>query len=434
MRARQYVTKQYYITVMWKYILHEGKMMNKSTKILISLSWPVLLLILAYLSLIRINSLPPWLINMLPFLPYLFLLIAGVLAYRFNQSKIFYLTVVFLFLQFMTGASIYQRFHFNSAQLDLIYSLIGILVPLNILILGLIKERGIFSLWGFLKLFFVIGQFVGAAWIVSSAPPAILNIINTRFLPVSLSFLPGIAPLSLLVFSVSIIAVLLLLQFTKAYFNATSLGILFSVALLTYFRNMTYAGSIFISCIGLLMIIYIIQNSYSMAYLDELTEIPGRRAMREEMMKLSGNYVVAMVDIDFFKKFNDKYDHDVGDQVLRMVASKLDQVTGGGKAFRYGGEEFVVIFAGKKLADVLPHLERLRENIAQADFSIRGQDRPKKKPDKGKTAKPVKKTSVTVSIGAAEKSQPREKVQEVLTSADKALYRAKKNGRNQVCK
>ena len=117
-----------------------------------------------------------------------------------------------------------------------------------------------------------------------------------------------------------------------------------------------------------------------------------------------------------------------------MVASKLNQVTGGGRAFRYGGEEFVIIFPAKKLADVLPHLEKLRENIAQSKFSIRGKDRPKKKPEKIKPTQQAKKVSVTVSIGAAEKSHPREKVQEVLTAADKALYRAKKNGRNRVCK
>ncbi|MDD4626521.1 MAG: hypothetical protein PHP87_05495 [Syntrophomonas sp.] len=72
-----------------------------------------------------------------------------------------------------------------------------------------------------------------------------------------------------------------------------------------------------------------------------------------------------------------------------MVASKLNQVTVGGRAFRYGGEEFVIIFFRKKLADVIPHLEILRQNIAQAEFSIRSKDRPKK-PKKIKTAQQTK--------------------------------------------
>ncbi|PKM76469.1 MAG: GGDEF domain-containing protein [Firmicutes bacterium HGW-Firmicutes-15] len=408
--------------------------MNKSTKTLLSLSLPSLLIILSCLFLTRISSMSVLIIGMIPFLPYILLLIAGVLAYRFNQSKIFYLALVFILIQFTTEAIIYQRHHYDSTQMNSIYSVIGILVPLNIFIYCFLKERGIFSQWGFLKLISIIGQFLGAIWIVSSDKLAILNILNVQLLPWTFDFLHGIAQLSLIVFCLSIISILLLMQINNCYFSATAIGILFSVALLIYFRDTPLAGPIFMSSTGLMMIICIIQNTYSMAYLDELTEIPGRRALREEMMKLSGNYVMAMVDIDFFKKFNDKYGHNVGDEVLRMVASKLVQVTGGGKAFRYGGEEFVIVFSGKKLADVLPHLEKLRENIAKADFSIRGKDRPKMKTEKIKLAQPTKRTSVTVSIGAAEKSNAYGKAQEVLTAADKALYRAKKNGRNRVCK
>jgi len=408
--------------------------MHKTTKTLLSLGLPGLLLILSYLCLIKMNSMSSLLNTMIPFLPYLLLLIAGILAYRFNQSKIFYLTLTLLIILLVTEAIIFPRYAYDGVQLNLIYSLIGILIPLNVLLYCFVRERGIFSRWGLVKLCFIIGQLIGAVWIVSSDQLSILNQLNVQILLWHFQFQSGIVQLSLLMFGISIFAILLQLRFTNDYFNTTAIGILFSVGLLIYFRSLPLAGAIFMSCAALLMIIYIIQNSYSMAYLDELTEIPGRRALREEMMKLSGNYAVAMVDIDFFKKFNDKYGHDVGDEVLRMVASKLDRVTGGGKAFRYGGEEFVIIFSGKKLADALPHLEKLRENIAQADFSIRGQDRPKKKPEKIKPAQPVKKTSVTVSIGAAEKSHTREKSSEVLTAADKALYRAKKSGRNRVCK
>jgi diguanylate cyclase (GGDEF)-like protein len=172
-----------------------------------------------------------------------------------------------------------------------------------------------------------------------------------------------------------------------------------------------------------------------MAYLDELTEIPGRRALREEMLKLSGTYSMAMVDIDYFKKFNDKYGHDVGDDVLRLVASKIKLVSGGGRAFRYGGEEFALIFSGKTLEEMLPHLEILRDTISQAKFTPRDKGRPKKKPERiTKSNSNTKKLSVTVSIGAAEKNTAIKTAQDVLTAADKALYRAKKNGRNRVSK
>ena len=87
---------------------------------------------------------------------------------------------------------------------------------------------------------------------------------------------------------------------------------------------------------------------YHKAYLDELTNLPTRRALKEEMLKLGNRYTIAMLDIDHFKKFNDTYGHTVGDQVLKFTAALMKSTGGGGKAFRYGGEEFVIIFPGKK--------------------------------------------------------------------------------------
>ena len=83
-----------------------------------------------------------------------------------------------------------------------------------------------------------------------------------------------------------------------------------------------------------------------MAYDDELTGLPARRALNEALTRLRGVYTVAMVDIDHFKRFNDEHGHDVGDQLLRMVGARVGEVRGGGRAFRYGGEEFAVLFPG----------------------------------------------------------------------------------------
>jgi diguanylate cyclase (GGDEF)-like protein len=172
-----------------------------------------------------------------------------------------------------------------------------------------------------------------------------------------------------------------------------------------------------------------------MAFHDGLTGMPARRALNETLLKLRSQYTVAMSDIDFFKKFNDRYGHDVGDQVLRMVASKLAKVTGGGKAFRYGGEEFTIVFPGRSVDEALPHLERLREAVEATDFGIRGPNRPRKKPENPKKIKGSnKKASITISIGVAERNERYMNPQQVIEAADSALYRAKKAGRNRVKK
>ncbi len=169
-----------------------------------------------------------------------------------------------------------------------------------------------------------------------------------------------------------------------------------------------------------------------MAYIDQLTDLPSRRALNERMLKLGGSFTIAMVDVDHFKKFNDRYGHDAGDEVLRMVASRIKQVGAGGKAFRYGGEEFSILFPGKMMHDVLEPLNAIRERIASSRFDLRRTDRRRKR--KAGKKGPKQAASVTISVGVANHSEHTPSAWEVLKLADKALYRAKKQGRNRVCK
>jgi diguanylate cyclase (GGDEF)-like protein len=194
-------------------------------------------------------------------------------------------------------------------------------------------------------------------------------------------------------------------------------------------------STIYLATAGLVLVISVVETSHSMAFLDELTGLPARRALNEALLKLGSNYTVAMLDIDHFKKFNDKYGHDVGDQALRMVASKLADVSGGGRPYRYGGEEFTILFPGKLVDECLPHLERTRKAIEEAEFILRGRGRPRKKPEKPKKTKGRrKKAAVTISIGVAERNEKFSTPQQVIKAADKALYKAKKAGRNRIKK
>ena len=140
-----------------------------------------------------------------------------------------------------------------------------------------------------------------------------------------------------------------------------------------------------------------------------------------------------MADIDHFKKFNDTYGHDAGDQLLRMIGARLAEVGGGGRPFRYGGEEFAVLFPGADLDDALPHLETLRRTIEATGFALRGADRPRRKADAAGLSAPTRRVSVSVSIGVAEVGRRRARAHEVLDAADAALYRAKRGGRNRIC-
>ena len=175
-------------------------------------------------------------------------------------------------------------------------------------------------------------------------------------------------------------------------------------------------------------------EAYQMAFRDELTGLPGRRALNERMQRLGRNYVLAMSDVDHFKKFNDTHGHDVGDQVLRLVASKLSKIGGGGRAYRYGGEEFALVFAGKTIDECMPHLEVIRQSIETYAIQLRNSDSRPQDDQQGRQRRSgagASSVSVTVSIGVAERLEQRTP-EEVLKSADQALYNAKGAGRNCV--
>jgi diguanylate cyclase (GGDEF)-like protein len=192
--------------------------------------------------------------------------------------------------------------------------------------------------------------------------------------------------------------------------------------------------NIMCSQVMLMIAAAVAHEAYQMAFRDELTGLPGRRALNERLQRLGRNYVLAMADVDHFKKFNDTHGHDVGDQVLRLVASKLSKVTGGGRAYRYGGEEFALVFAGQTLEECMPHLELIREAIATYSIKLRNDDRPNDdlQGRQRRIGAQASSVSVTVSIGVAERQMDQRTPEEVLKSADQALYSAKGAGRNCV--
>ncbi|WP_018984087.1 GGDEF domain-containing protein [Salinimonas chungwhensis] len=198
--------------------------------------------------------------------------------------------------------------------------------------------------------------------------------------------------------------------------------------------NHLVATNLTLTFLACLCICLQIADSHNMAYYDELTGIKGRRGLSMDSSNLGTDYTVAMADVDHFKKFNDTHGHEVGDQVLKMVAQKFNRVGGGGKAYRYGGEEFTLLFPGKSPEEAKQYLEEVRLDIEQYPFRIRNTAQRKKstEEDRNLSASPAQIVQVTVSIGATSPSYLHEKFEKVQSRADELLYEAKHNGRNNV--
>ncbi len=164
------------------------------------------------------------------------------------------------------------------------------------------------------------------------------------------------------------------------------------------------------------------------AYVDALTGLPNRRAFDEQMSRLSGQAAVAMIDVDHFKRFNDRHGHEAGDRALRAVARQVRGVHGG-RAYRYGGEEFAVIFEGRHVEKAEEALERVRECVEAMPVRVgTGKRAGAQAVRRGQGGE----LRVTVSMGLARRVSRGRPAVEVLKEADRALYRSKQGGRNRL--
>ncbi len=311
-----------------------------------------------------------------------------------------------------------------------------LLIPLNYFLLAFFRDRGVFSLRGLLFLGLIVVQAGGIRFMQVFRPESLTQFtefggfLTQRFPENGVLAGPLILGAGVLVF--------LLVKYIRYKSDLVS-GLFWS--LLTVMTGLTVQAvpaemRVYLASAGLILVISVLELSYRLAYNDELTGLPARRALNKTFLELGNQYAIAMVDIDHFKKFNDKYGHDIGDEVLRMVATRLLGVSRGGRVFRYGGEEFSIVFPSRSKKEVIPALEEIREDIAGAKFTLRGTKRPvkSKKSGKKKKTRSVKSIGkITVSIGVAERTPKLSTCDVVIKAADKALYRAKKGGRNRVC-
>jgi diguanylate cyclase (GGDEF)-like protein len=366
--------------------------------------------------------------------PYVVLGVGGVLGWYFHRSRVVFalliLTLADLTLRLIGGASAAPE----SAG-GLVFAALATLLPLNLAAYAVLRERGLFTALGVTRFVAIAAQVLAVDAIIRWEWETPRAWLTHALLDGRLSTWTAVPQTALVAFLAA--TILLAIRCVRRR-DPIETGFLWAVVaafLALHGIRWGWIPTASLATAGLALIWALLETTYRMAYYDELTGLPGRRALNEALLQVGSRYAVAMVDVDHFKRFNDVFGHEVGDQALRMVAAKLSGITGGGKAFRYGGEEFVVLFARASAAEAVPHLEAARRAIAAACFVLRGPGRPRKKPTTPKPPTgPHVAVSLTISIGIAEPDERKGKAhpQQVLRAADRALYRAKSAGRNRL--
>ncbi len=390
-------------------------------------------IILLYFFIPHVQQLPTEIIDKLPYAPYLIFLVATAMGVFFNRHRTS-LIAISLAITYAILHSAFTSPEFVTENL-LTLSIASILLPLNLAFISSIRDQQILSTPAFIACTIILIQVVTCYWLIKNQPSILVDwlFLESQFSSTS-SPNNGLPIVGILTYTAGILWLAKQVLQKDSVFEIAFIGSLIASSFALQTNTDQLASSAYMLLAGLILIWGIAHNSYLIAYIDELTKLPGRRAMNEEMARLRGNYAIAMLDIDHFKKFNDSYGHEVGDQVLRMVAGKVSKVHGGGKPFRYGGEEFTILFPGKDSKAAFPFLSNLREAIDSTRMVLRNHNRPKTKPDNSPARKaPWQEVHVTISIGVASNTDDKlTSMTEVLKAADEALYHSKAKGRNRI--
>ena len=365
----------------------------------------------------------------LPYLPFIVFLIGMGLSWIFHHSREFNLFLLLTIIYIALDNYIW----IDTLKVDpqLTYLLLVSLIPINYLFNFLSRERGILNQHGLRRFVILMLQLYCITWILEHPYHQVKEYLSFSYFNQGIFKASDITqPLIVAIIISALIIFFRLLQNSSILISGI-FSSLIAVTSAVHFYQQPQLATIFLIIAGLLILISITINAYSLAYLDELTNLPSRRALNQHISTLGKNYTIAMVDVDHFKKFNDKYGHDIGDQVLKKLAGQLRLVRGG-KAFRYGGEEFTILFPNKNINETSLFCSELCKKVENSPFMLRNKKRPKTIKNKNRKQAEAKPLTITISIGLAERSQTLITAEDVIKQADKALYKAKNNGRNQV--
>lgn len=375
--------------------------------------------------------------NFFKYTLYMGFALVGFLGWKLNQNRILFSVLLFLGVCYLLfNPLLFLSWKINKPGL---YFVIAMGFPLTLALVFSFRENRFLDLQYLSRLALSLTPIVALGFILARDLPGFKKIAYFKFLPLNGFLLPQLALVFLAAFG--LVVFLNRDHKIKPFLKVVGISLVpFMVAIWAGLKTGSQATDLSLHMVTAFTVICAIQLHavfqmyWHRVYVDELTDIPNRRALDERLSRLSGEYAIAMMDIDHFKSFNDNYGHDEGDNVLRLVGSVLSKELGD-KVYRYGGEEFCALFMGVSAEDAYMYANKVRRKLAERDFYIR-KPNSKREPtsafDRRKTKKNGKKVQITISIGLANPNKKSKTAADVVRLADQALYEAKRKGRNRV--
>lgn len=385
---------------------------------------------LAAIGFLRPRGLPQWLQPPIGALPYIVLTFGMVFGWYLASNRVM-LSLLILGLADRAVVLFPPDDPDPASTGRILFAAVSFLVPVNLLGLSLVKEEAISTLRGVLRLAVVLVQPFAVLWLAMPDQTDLARSLQRALVPVDLPWTALTQP-ALMAFFGAI--VLLGVRFVMDR-NPLDAGSLWAViASFTALQGLRYSWSPtnFFSTAGLILFFALVQASHRRAYRDELTGLLGKAAYDQAVAQLKGRYVLAVVGLDQLKQYGNQHGRPVSEQILRLLAPKIETAAGPGQVYRVSGEDLTLLFPRRTATDTLVVMDAVRKAVEQCRLELRGGTRVWETASGARPRAGADALLVTASIGMAEGEEGQRSLSLVTKAAYRALYEAKSAGGNLV--
>ena len=406
-------------------------MLYRLLKAVFTFVFPGGLIFIAALAFLRPQGLPVWCQGPVAALPYVALTSGLVFGWYFGNTR---MLLSVLSLTFANQALTTWPLQNDPASIShTIFFATTFLLPLNFLAFSILTEEAIGTVRGAMRLLlFLIQPFV-VLWLCDPARQDMAMGLQTAYLHGWSTTWTPIPQAALLVFLISGLMHLVRFALQRHPMDAGATWALAAIFLAYHGTQFGWHPTNFFATAGLILFVSLVQASYQQTYRDELTGIPGRIAYEEASAQLGRKFAIAVVAVDQLKAYAGIHGKPVVEQILKLVAPKVQAACQDGRVFRVSGEELTLLFSHQTALEALAELENIRKNIESTSLQLR--DGRRVWENTRGAASPGRKDQalpITVSVGIADAAAEVATRSMVIKAAYRALYEAKSGGGNAV--
>jgi GGDEF domain-containing protein len=387
---------------------------------------------LAALGFLRPHGLPAWCQPPIAALPYIVLVFGLVFGWYFASSR---MMLSLLVLALADRAIVLLPASEADAALvsHSVFVITGFLVPVNLLAFSIVKENAISTVRGIVRLMLVLAQPFLVLWLCLPEQQDLARTFTQNFIPLAVTNWTILPQPVLLAFVIALILQSIRFSLDRDPLEGGSIWALIAVFFAYHGSQYGWHPTNFFTTAGLILFATLMQASYQRTYRDELTGIPGRLAYEEASSRLRRGYSVAIIGIDQLKQHTNTHGKAIGEQILKVIAPKIQRACAGGQVFRISGEELTLLFPDSSATETLASLEEMRKLVAATTLYLSRRDRVWE--DINGThngGASDRELPVTLSIGVAGHAGDQSSLSLVTKSAYRALYEAKGAGGNVI--